>query len=52
MIDLFSRYYGGLAHKQMIMLKLFYLLYTLFMLNDQSNDSVGLKTKLLQQMYT
>ena len=35
MIYLFSRCYGGLFHKHMIMLKLFYLLYTSFMLNDQ-----------------
>ena len=52
MIDIFSRCYGGLFHKQMIMLKLFYFLYTSFMLNDQSTDSVVLKAKLQQQMYT
>ena len=51
MIYLFSRCYGGLFYKQMIMLKLFYLLYTSFMLNDQSTDSVVLKEKLQQQMY-
>ena len=34
------------------MLKLFYLLYTSFLLNDQSTDSVVLKAKLQQQMYT
>ena len=52
MIYLFSRCYGGLFHKPMIMLKLFYLLYISFMLNDQSTDSVVLKAKLQQQMYT
>ena len=52
MIYLFSRCYGGLFHKQMIMLKLFYLLCTSFMLNNQSTDSGGLKAKLQQQMYT
>ena len=54
MIYLFSRWYayGGLFHKQMIVLKLFYLLYTSFMLNDQSTDSVVLNAKLQQQMYT
>ena len=52
MIYLFSRCYGGLFHMHMIMLKLFYLLYTSFMLNDQSTDSVVLKAKLQQQMYT
>ena len=45
MIYLFSRCYGGLFYRHMIMLKLFYLLYTSFMLNDQSTDSV-LKAKL------
>ena len=39
MIYLFSRCYGGLFHRHMIILKLFYLLYTSFMLNDQSTDS-------------
>ena len=34
------------------MLKLFYLLYTSFMLNDQSTDRVVLKGKLQQEMYT
>ena len=34
------------------MLKLFYVLYTSFMLNDQSTDSVVMKAKLQQQMYT
>ena len=34
----------------MIILKLFYLLYTSFILNDQSTDSVVLKAKLQQQM--
>ena len=38
MIYLFSRCYGGLFHRHMIMLKPFYLLYTSFMLNDQSTD--------------
>ena len=52
MIDLFSICYGGLFHEQMIMLKLFYFLYISFMLNDQSTDSVVLKAKLQQQMYT
>ena len=52
MIYLFSRCDGGLFHKQMIVLKLFYLLYTSFMLNDQSTDSVVLKAMLQQQMYT
>ena len=52
MIYLFSRCYGGLFHKQVIMSKLFYFLYTSFMLNDQSTDSGGLKAKLQQQMYT
>ena len=52
MIYLFSRCYGGLFHKTMIMLKLFDVLYTSFMLNDQSTDSVVLKAKLQQQMYT
>ena len=52
MIYLFSRCYGELFHKQMIMLKLYYFLYTSFMLNDQSTDSVGLKEKIQQQMYT
>ena len=52
MIYLFSRCYGGLFHRHMIiLLKLFYVLYTSFMLNDQSTDSVVLKAKL-QQMYT
>ena len=36
----------------MIILKLFYLLHTSFMLNDQSTDSVVLKAKIQQQMYT
>ena len=36
----------------MIILKLFYFLYTSFMLNDQSTDSVVLKAKLQQQMNT
>ena len=50
---LFSRFYGGLFHMHMIILKLFYyLLYTSFMLNDQSTNSVVLKAKLQQQMYT
>ena len=49
---LFSRCYGGLFHRHMIILELFYLLYTSFMLNDQSTDSVVLKAKLQQQMYT
>ena len=52
MIYLFSRCYGGLFQRHMIILKLFYLLYTSFMLNDQSTDSVVLKEKLQQQMYT
>ena len=52
MIYLFSRSYGGLFHKQMIMFKLFYFLYTSFMLNDQSTDSVVLKETIQQQMYT
>ena len=52
MIYLFSRCYGGLFYKPMIMLKLFYFLYTLFMLNDKTTDSVVLKAKLQQQMYT
>ena len=52
MIYLFSRCYGGLFHKQMIILKLFYLLYTSFMLNDQSTDSVVLKARLQRHMYT
>ena len=52
MIYLFSRCYGGLFHRHMIILKLFYLLYTSFMLNDQSTDNVVLKEKLQQQMYT
>ena len=43
---------GGLFHRHMIIYKLFYLLYTSFMLNDQSTDSVVLKAKLQQQMYT
>ena len=42
----------GYFHMPMIMLKLFYLLCTSFMLNDQSADSVVLKAKLQQQMYT
>ena len=37
---------------QAYILKLFYLLYTTFMLNDQSTDSVVLKANLQQQMYT
>ena len=48
----FPRCYGGLFHRHMIILKLFYLLYTSFMLNDQSTDSVVLKAKLQQQRYT
>ena len=52
MIYLFSRCYGGLFHRHMIILKLFYLLYTSFVLKDQSTDSVVLKAKLQQQMYT
>ena len=52
MIYLFSRFYGGLFHRYMIILKLFYLLYTSFMINDQATDSVVLKAKLQQQMYT
>ena len=53
MIYLFSRCYdGGLFHRHMIILKLFYLVYTSFMLNDHSTDSVVLKAKLQQQMYT
>ena len=52
MINLFSICYGGLFHKQMIMLKLFYFLYTSFMLNDLSTDRVVLKEKIQQQMYT
>ena len=52
MIYLFSRCYGGLFHNQIIMLKLFYLLYTSFMLNDESTDSGGLKAKFQQEMYT
>ena len=54
MIYLFSRCYGGLFHRHMIILKLFYLLYTslIFMLNDQSTDTVVLKVKRQQQMYT
>ena len=52
MINLFSRCYGGLFHRHMIILKLFYLLYTSFMLNDLSTDSVVLRAKLQQQMYT
>ena len=52
MIDLFSRCYDGLFHRHMIILKLFYFLYTSFMLNDQSTDGVVLKAKLQQQMYT
>ena len=52
MIYLFSRCYGGLFHRHMIILKLFYLLYTSFMLNDQSTDSVVLKAKFQHQMYT
>ena len=52
MIYLFSRCYGGLFHKQMIMLKLFYFLYTSFILNDKSTDSVVLKAKLQQHIYT
>ena len=52
MIYLFSRCYGRLFHRNMIMLNLFYLLYTPFMLNDQSTNSVVLKAKLQQQMYT
>ena len=51
MIFIFSRCYGGLFHRHMIILKLFYLLYTLFMLNDQSTDTVVLNAKLQQQMY-
>ena len=50
MIYIFSRCYGGLFHKQIIMLKLFYFLNTSFMLNDQSTDSVVLKAKLQQQI--
>ena len=46
MIYLFSRCSGGLFHRHMIILKLLYLLYTSFMLNDQSTDSVVLKAKL------
>ena len=52
MIYLFSRCYGGLFHRHMIILKMFYLLYTSFMLNDQSTDSVVLKAKFQHQMYT
>ena len=48
MIYLFSRCYGGLFCRHMIILKLFYLLYTSFMLNDQSTDCVVLKAKLQQ----
>ena len=44
MIYLFSRCYGGLFNKQMIMWKLFYFLYT--------TDSVVLKAELQEQMYT
>ena len=52
MIYIFSRCYGGLFHSHMIILKLFYLLYTSFMLYDQSTDSVVQKAKLQPQMYT
>ena len=51
MIYLFSRCYGGLFDRHILILILFYLLYTSFMLNDQSTDSV-LKAKLQQLMYT
>ena len=50
MVYLFSRCYGGLFHRHMIIFKLFYLLYTSFMLTDQSTDSVILKSKLQQQI--
>ena len=33
-------------------IKTFYLLYTSFMLNNKSTNSVVLKAKLQQQMYT
>ena len=42
----------GISQAYNYILKLFYLLYTSFMLNDQSTDSVVLKAKLQQQMYT
>ena len=48
--QLWSRCYGGLFHRHMIILKLFYLLYTSFMLNDQSTDNVVLKAKPQQQI--
>ena len=52
MFYLFSGCYGGLFHRHMIILKLIYVLYTSFILNDQSTDSGVLKAKLQQQMYT